>query len=75
VTTASASFRLNAGAAVSLSVYDVSGRRVAGMVSGDLEQGSHSFVWDATSEPSGVYLMVLRAGGSVATAKVVRASL
>ena len=75
VTTASASFRLNAGAAVSLSVYDVSGRRVASMAEGDLEQGSHSFLWDAASEPSGVYLMVLRAGDSVATAKVVRASL
>ena len=73
-TTASASFRLNAGAAVNLAIYDVSGRRVASMVSGDLEGGSHSFVWDTASEPSGVYLLVLRAGDSVATTKVVRIS-
>ena len=74
-TTASASFSLSAGAAVSLEVFDVSGRRVAEMARGELEQGGHSFLWDAASQPNGVYLMVLRAGESAVTAKVVKTSL
>jgi hypothetical protein len=41
---------------VSLVVYDVLGRQVAGLVNGSYEAGYHSVTWNASSFASGVYL-------------------
>jgi hypothetical protein len=54
--------------AVSLDVYDLTGRRVATLLSADLEAGAHSLVWDLTdsrgsSVPAGVYHIRLTAPG------------
>jgi hypothetical protein len=40
-------------AAVTLSVYDVAGRRVRELYSGRLHDGSHSLIWDGTTDQGG----------------------
>jgi hypothetical protein len=41
---------------VELAVYDLSGRRVATLVDGELTAGRHEVSWDCSDVPSGVYL-------------------
>jgi Tol biopolymer transport system component len=48
-------YGLNADASVTLSVYDVLGRRVAELVSGQVAAGSHEVVFNATNLSSGIY--------------------
>jgi hypothetical protein len=60
---------------VGLSVYDVSGRRVAVLVDGRLPAGRHEARWhgvDANGRqlPSGVYFIRLNAGGTVSGGKI-----
>ncbi len=62
-------------AAVELSVYDLSGRRVRTLVRRIEPTGSHEAEWDGTDDrggrsASGLYLCRLRFGGTVQTAKM-----
>jgi trimeric autotransporter adhesin len=50
---------------VTLTVYNMLGQRVATLVSGELQAGSHSYHWDATGLASGVYIYRLQADGFV----------
>jgi hypothetical protein len=63
-------FELTAGSAVRLSVFDVTGRRVALLADGNYAAGSHSVVFNASDLASGVYIIRLEAGGSVALGKM-----
>lgn len=71
----SGSVRLGYGLAVSgradISVYDLGGRRVATLLSGELPAGSGSVEWDASASPSGVYLCVLESSGSRVSTRLV----
>jgi hypothetical protein len=49
-------FTLPADGRVELSVYDLSGRRVATPVAGELAAGRHEVSWGCAEVPSGVYL-------------------
>jgi len=42
---------------VSIRLFDVAGREVATLVSGNLEAGNHTAVWSAEGFNSGVYLV------------------
>lgn len=58
------SFTLTRGGSVTLAVCDLAGRRVRNLLSGKMEQGEHSLVWDGktdsgTGAPSGVYFFIL----------------
>jgi hypothetical protein len=64
-------FHLETRSAVSLQVFDISGREIAVLVSGDLPAGDHTQRWDATGVSSGVYLVRLKAGSVSAATKVV----
>jgi hypothetical protein len=71
-----ASFTLPHAANVQLGVYDISGRRVAMLASGNLSAGSYQKSWNGTDESgnrvhSGVYFYRLRAGGEVRIATAV----
>ena len=55
---------------VRLTVHDVLGRRVRTLAEGPLAAGEHSATFDAAGLRSGIYLMVLEAGGQRATRKV-----
>lgn len=55
---------------VSLKVFDVRGREVSTLVSGNLAEGSHVYTWNATGLSDGVYLYQLRAGDFTETRKM-----
>ena len=50
--------------AVSLSIYDVLGRRVATLVDGILPAGRHELEWSPSRMPAGLYALVLVSGGA-----------
>jgi len=56
---------------VSLVVYDVSGKKVATLLSETLNSGEHKLRWDASGFPSGVYFYELRAGHMRQTRKMI----
>lgn len=55
-------FQLPIRTYVSLKVFDMSGREVASLVDGPLDQGYRSVQWDARGAASGVYFYQLQAG-------------
>ena len=60
---------------VTVSVYDVNGRRIARLFDGVEGPGVHQVDWDATNEsgdrvPTGLYLVRLRTDRGVGTQKV-----
>ena len=62
---------------ISLSVYDITGRRVRTLISGQKFAGSHTVVWDGTSSsgqdlPGGMYLLHLETDSQVATARMIK---
>lgn len=68
-------FRLPAASPVALSVYDVSGRRIADLVKGPLAAGEHVALWDGRgadgrAAPAGVYVYRLSAGAATAVRKM-----
>lgn len=65
------SFTLAARSAISLKVFDVTGREVATLASGVYPAGEHSLVWNADGVASGVYFCKLRAGGVTEARKLV----
>jgi hypothetical protein len=56
------SFNLPSRLFVSLKVFDLLGKEVSSIVSGELEAGSHIRKWNAVHIPCGVYLYRLQAG-------------
>lgn len=65
------SFDLPQPSNVQLRVYDLLGREVAVLISGDYPAGSFKTTWDATGFPSGVYLYRIRADSYSATRKLI----
>jgi hypothetical protein len=49
-------------AAISLSVFDIQGRKVATLSEGTKPAGYHRLIWDAKGMPSGLYFVRLKAG-------------
>ncbi len=69
-------FGLPARQAVTLSIYDVAGRRVTTLVDGTMDPGWHDIVWDGRDDAqhrvsSGVYFCRLISQGSTSVKKVV----
>ena len=62
---------LSARAHVSLIVYNMLGQRVAELVNGEMDAGSHESRFEASHLASGVYLYRLEAGNYVQTRKLV----
>jgi hypothetical protein len=68
---------LAAPTAVDVTVYDLAGRRVAGLAHGTLAAGRHALAWDGRGDAgrrvgAGVYFVRADAGGDVATRRLVR---
>ena len=55
---------------VTLKIYDVVGREIATLISGQLAPGSHATVWNADLQASGVYYYRLQTGSTVQTRKL-----
>jgi hypothetical protein len=64
------SYELPQAANVRLEVYDMAGRQVATLVSGQVAAGRHTVNFDASNLSSGVYLYRLQAGSSLQTRKL-----
>lgn len=56
------SYTLAQPAAVTVEIFDMTGRRVARLVDGDRSAGRHQVTWDAAGTGSGVYLLKIRTG-------------
>jgi hypothetical protein len=67
----SVAFSLPEAQRVSLSVYDLAGRRVATLSEGELPAGRHAVSWDCAGEASGVYLLRLETAGEALSRRVV----
>jgi hypothetical protein len=66
-----ASFELRVASHISLEVFDMRGRRVAELASGFHLPGEYRYVWDATHDAAGVYLIRLQTPEAVQSEKVV----
>ncbi|MGD1046900.1 MAG: T9SS type A sorting domain-containing protein [Bacteroidota bacterium] len=64
------SFNLLSKSFVSLKVFDIIGREVATIVSGEMLAGSYSRQWNAASMSSGIYFYRLQAGSFIETKKL-----
>ena len=64
------SFTLPSPGYISLTVYDITGRKVAELARGFQNAGRHTVVWNAESCASGVYFCVLKAGKATETRKM-----
>lgn len=70
-------FTLPMGGDVDLGVFDVNGRRVATLASGELPAGEHAATWDGTDASghrvkAGIYWLELTHGGTRTTQRIVR---
>jgi len=64
------SFAIPIDSEVSLSIYNLQGREVSTLISGYMDAGYHSIVWDANSYASGLYFVKMVAGEFVNTQKL-----
>jgi PKD repeat protein len=64
------SFKLPVASHATLTIYNVTGRRVATLVDGTFGPGTHYAEWDAANFASGVYFYRLQAEGYVETKKM-----
>jgi hypothetical protein len=64
-------YELTQNATVKLHIYDVAGRLVETLVSGEQTAGRHSINWDSSVAATGVYLLRLEANGEVITKRAV----
>ena len=69
-TTANISFNLPVGGNCELAVFDVVGRKVDTISSGEMPAGAHSLVWQPDELASGVYFLRLTSGAETATHQV-----
>jgi CubicO group peptidase (beta-lactamase class C family) len=64
-------FNLPTAATLSLSVFDITGRRVKNLLRGNYPAGVHKAIWDATGLPTGLYICRLESGLNTQTCKMV----
>ncbi len=64
------SFQLSTSGYVSLKIFDLMGREISTLVSGELPAGTYTKQWNAGEVASGVYIYQLRAGSFVETKKL-----
>jgi hypothetical protein len=56
---------------MSLRIFDITGRVVATLINGEIPVGNHEITWNASRQPSGVYIVQLSNGTSVQTQKLI----
>ncbi len=65
------SYQLPVVSHVSLSIFDIAGRRVAELVNSQLSAGKHEVTFDASGLSSGIYIYRIQAGDFTASGKMV----
>ena len=56
---------------VEMKIFDLTGGNVVTLVNGELEAGSYSVDWDASSDASGIYFYSLKTSGFASTKKMI----
>ena len=64
-------YRLGKLSDVAISVFDLSGRRITNDIRKAVQAGVHSYSYDASALPSGIYMVRMRAGAVTRTVKIV----
>jgi len=64
-------YELTHNGSVELNIYDLSGRLVETLVSGEQTAGRHSVSWDSSTAATGVYLLRLETNGEAITRRAV----
>ena len=67
----SISFNIPTSTYVTLKIYDLQGKEVTDILSGKLQAGSYTAVWDSNGCSSGAYFCCLHAGEYISTKKLV----
>jgi Tol biopolymer transport system component len=67
---ATVSFNLEKAGIVNLTVYDINGKQVKVLVSTHLEAGAYNIPFDASSKPTGTYILSLSYNGKVSVRKI-----
>ncbi|HEX2899978.1 MAG TPA: T9SS type A sorting domain-containing protein, partial [Bacteroidia bacterium] len=76
VQTTNIPLRLSTAEAVSVTVHDLDGKRLATLLEGELAAGSHTLPWHVDgSLPAGTYLVRIAIGETVRTERVVHLGL
>ena len=63
-------FPLSSDSQVSIAVYNMQGREVAILASGNFAVGYHQVIWNADTHSSGIYFVKMMAGSYVNTQKL-----
>jgi len=63
-------FQIPADGEVKLDIFDITGRKVATLIDGELTSGRQTIRWEPADSPTGVYLVRLNAGDETTTRKV-----
>ena len=64
-------FALPSAGTITLTLWDIAGRRVADLAEGNFAAGTHRMTWSGENVGSGIYFVRLAALGKVATVKIV----
>jgi hypothetical protein len=65
------SFHIPLRVYVTLEIFDILGREVTKLASGEMEAGDHSVTWNASAMPTGTYFCRLQSGNFIETKKLV----
>ena len=63
-------YEISEGANVSLKIYDMLGREIVTLLNGYHKAGGYEVLWDASSQPSGIYFYHLQVGKKCQTNKM-----
>jgi hypothetical protein len=55
---------------VRVGVYNIVGQQVSLLIDETMQAGEHSVIWDATNNPSGIYIVQLETGNRILTRKI-----
>ncbi|HCN38131.1 MAG TPA: hypothetical protein DIS94_10525 [Bacteroidetes bacterium] len=61
---------LNETGSVEVSIYDLTGKKIAEIFEGSLTRGYHTFRWDATNYSSGIYFYIIKSDFSSVSKKI-----
>ena len=68
--TANIAYELAENSNVNMSIYDISGKLISSLINEFKPAGFHTISWDASSQPSGIYLLQLNTNKGIETKKI-----
>ena len=72
ITTTTVEFELSKPGNINITIYNRLGQIIESIDQGNIQQGKHQHIWNASGLPNGIYFVQVRAGQEVTTQKVVK---